>query len=288
MKVGPPPPYSIQLAEARLVFTIGQFSRISGFTVKTLRFYHEKGLLVPPCVDDETGYRYYNEASAERARVIAALRELGFSVAEVAEILVHCDDEADLIEYLQRRKTTLEARIRDERKVLSRLNTIISNEREARIMADSATFQVEEKTLQPMLIAGVRMKGKYSECGKGFGKLGRAVGRYACGKPMNLYYDGEYREDDADMEPCFPIKPAAQESPGISIRELPGGRCVTLVHRGPYDDLGRSYEQVFSYVEQKGYKTLLPSREVYLKGPGMIFRGNPKKYLTEIQILIEN
>jgi effector-binding domain-containing protein len=34
-------------------------------------------------------------------------------------------------------------------------------------------------------------------------------------------------------------------------------------------------------------KTLLPSREVYLKGPGIIFRGNPKKYLTEIQILIE-
>ena len=33
-------------------------------------------------------------------------------------------------------------------------------------------------------------------------------------------------------------------------------------------------------------KALLPSREVYIKGPGMIFRGNPKKYLTEIQIMI--
>jgi hypothetical protein len=29
-----------------------------------------------------------------------------------------------------------------------------------------------------------------------------------------------------------------------------------------------------------------PTREVYIKGPGMIFRGNPKKYLTEIQMLI--
>ena len=269
------------------MFSIGQFSRISGFTVKTLRFYHEKGLLVPPCVDEETGYRYYNEASAERARVIGALRELGFSVAEVTEILASCDDESDLIEYLQRRKAALAERIRDERRILTRLDTIISNEREARTMAESATYQVEEKRLEPLLIAGARMKGKYSECGKGFAKLGRAVGRYACGKPMNLYYDGEYRENDADMEPCFPVKPAAKASAGISIRELPGGRCVALLHRGPYDELGRSYEKVFAYIEEKGYKTVLPSREIYLKGPGMILRGNPKKYLTEIQILIE-
>ncbi len=278
---------TLDQAEMNLLFTIGQFSRISGFTVKTLRFYHEKGVLEPSCVDDETGYRYYSEASVERARVIAALRELGFSVAEVAEILAHCDDESDLIEYLQHRKDTLEERIRDERKVLARLDRIISNEREAQTMAENATFQVEEKTLAPMLIAGVRMKGKYCECGKGFAKLGRAVGRYACGKPMNLYYDGEYREDDADMEPCFPVKPGAKESSGISVRELSGGRCVILLHGGSYDELGRSYEQVFAYIERKGYKTLLPSREIYIKGPGMIFRGNPKKYLTEIQILVE-
>jgi len=269
------------------VFSIGQFSRVSGFTVKTLRFYHEKGLLVPPCVDDETGYRHYNEASIERARVIAALRELGFSLADVTEILAQCDDEADLIEYLQSRKAALEQRMRADRKLVVQLDKIISNEREARTMAESATFEVEEKDLEPLLIAGVRMKGKYSDCGKGFAKLGRAVGRFACGKPMNLYYDGEYRENDADMEPSFPVKPAAKESSEISIRELPGGRCVALLHRGPYDELGRSYEKVFSYIEEKGYKTLLPSREVYLKGPGMIFQGNPKKYLTEIQIFVE-
>ena len=38
--------------------------------------------------------------------------------------------------------------------------------------------------------------------------------------------------------------------------------------------------------QKNNYPTLLPSREIYLKGPGMIFRGNPKNYLTEIQIMI--
>jgi effector-binding domain-containing protein len=74
---------------------------------------------------------------------------------------------------------------------------------------------------------------------------------------------------------------------GVSVRELPGGRCVSLLHRGPYDDLGRSYQKVFEYMERKGLKPALPSREVYLKGPGMIFRGNPRKYLTEIQVPVE-
>ena len=77
------------------------------------------------------------------------------------------------------------------------------------------------------------------------------------------------------------------EAEGISVRELPGGRCVALLHKGPYDQLGRSYSKILEYIKQKGYQTILPSREVYLKGPGMIFRGNPKKYLTEIQILIK-
>jgi len=44
--------------------------------------------------------------------------------------------------------------------------------------------------------------------------------------------------------------------------------------------------RIMDYVQKKSYDALLPLREVYIKGPGMIFRGNPKKYLTEIQIMI--
>jgi effector-binding domain-containing protein len=42
------------------------------------------------------------------------------------------------------------------------------------------------------------------------------------------------------------------------------------------------------YIQNKKYETVLPVRELYLKGPGMIFRGNPKNYLTEIQIFISS
>ncbi len=191
-----------------------------------------------------------------------------------------------MLAHLERQKQVLQERIGHYRNVVESLERIIANQREADMTVQSSTAEVEEKVLEPMLIAGVRMQGKYSDCGKGFAKIGRALGRHLSGKPLNLYYDGEYREDDADLEACIPVRKRV-EAEGISVRELPGGRCVALLHRGPYEELGRSYSKILEYVKAKGYKTVLPTREVYLKGPGMIFRGNPKKYLTEIQILID-
>jgi effector-binding domain-containing protein len=127
------------------------------------------------------------------------------------------------------------------------------------------------------------MKGKYSDCGAIFSRLGKAMGRHICGKPLCLYYDGEYREGDADFEPCFPIRKEVTAD-GISIRTLPAGRYLTLLHRGPYDQLGRSYARILQQADERKQKTSLPTREVYVKGPGMIFKGNPRNYLTEIQL----
>jgi DNA-binding transcriptional MerR regulator len=45
------------------MFSIGQFSRITGLTVKTIRLYHEEGVLQPAWIDDETGYRYFDRVS---------------------------------------------------------------------------------------------------------------------------------------------------------------------------------------------------------------------------------
>jgi effector-binding domain-containing protein len=51
--------------------------------------------------------------------------------------------------------------------------------------------------------------------------------------------------------------------------------------------MGRSYAVILKYVKDKGYRVAMPTREVYLKGPGMIFKGNPRNYLTEIQMVVE-
>ena len=155
------------------------------------------------------------------------------------------------------------------------------------MFTQAVSHTIEEKSLGRLLIATIRMRGRYSECGQAFGRIARHFGGYLCGPPFLLHYDTEYREDDANFEACFPIR-QRKAVDGIEVRELPGGSCVSLVHKGPYDELGRSYARALKYAKDRRYQVVLPTREVYLKGPGMIFRGNPKKYLTEIQLPIAN
>lgn len=270
----------------RITYTIGEFSTITGLSIKTLRFYHEKAILVPSSVDGVSGYRYYDANQVEKARVIMRLRQMEFSIEDIAAVLADCEDEADILNQLESQKKFLQQRIHEDRDVVRSLNEIIAREKAAKQLLERSVFPVKELTFQPMLIAGIRMTGKYHECGAGFARLGKAIGRHICGKPLCLYYDGEYREDGANFEPCFPIRKAVAAE-GISIRELPGGNCLSLVHRGPYDQLGRSYAKILKAAKERQTKLVLPSREVYLKGPGMIFKGNPKNYLTEIQLPVE-
>ena len=265
------------------MFSIGEFSKITGLSVKTLRFYHEQGLLEPSYVDRDTGYRYYDQRQIETARAIAELRGLEFSLAEIQQILQLTGDQ-EFVAALEQHRAELEQKIKAFRAVARSLDKFIQQQREAIMSTGSA--HVEERLVEPVLVAAIRMQGRYGDCGTGFARLGRSFGRHICGKPIMLHHDREYHEDDANFEVCMPIRRRAAAD-GIEVRELPGGRCLSLVHKGPYDQLGPAYAKLLTYARERGYQIVMPTREVYLKGPGMIFRGNPKNYLTEIQMLIE-
>jgi effector-binding domain-containing protein len=260
---------------------IGEFSLITSLSIKSLRLYHEKGILIPAEVDPDTGYRYYDGAAWERARAIRALRKLGFSLDEIGTVLEECADEADLLVHLEGRLGRVRSEIEAQEEIARSLESIIASEKEAIMQGEK--FEIEEIDLGPVLVAGHRMTGRYDEVGKGLQIVCRRAGRHAAGPPMTLHYDDEYKEDGADMEPCVPLKKAVKGD-DVSVRELDGGRFVSLVHRGPYDTLHHAYRRVFDWVESHGYEIRRPTREIYRKGPGLILRGNPQKYLTEIQI----
>ncbi|MCA9129908.1 MAG: MerR family transcriptional regulator [Planctomycetales bacterium] len=268
------------------MFSIGEFSKITGLTVKTLRFYHERAVLIPARIESGSGYRYYDQCNVEQARVIVVLREFGFSLEQIVEILRDCRDETDLVGFLEQRRAALKQAICRDRELVRCIDRIIQQNLEIKQMIQKKTYEVEEKRVPELLVAGIRVTGRYDECGKVFGQLGRKLGRHISGTPLCLIYDDEYREDHADFEPSVPIRKPVQID-GVDIRSLPDQLCLTLVHLGPYTQLGRSYEILIRYAKERGYRLTLPSREVYVKGPGMFFRGNPKNYLTEIQIPFE-
>lgn len=66
---------------------IKEFAELTGVSVRTLHYYDELGLLKPSFVDEQNGYRFYDEASLERMQEILFYRELDFPLKSIAEIL---------------------------------------------------------------------------------------------------------------------------------------------------------------------------------------------------------
>jgi len=78
--------------------SIGEFARLSRLSPKALRLYDELGLLPPARVDPDSGYRWYSATRLERARLVAALRQLRMPLAEIAEVAgLDADAVADRI-----------------------------------------------------------------------------------------------------------------------------------------------------------------------------------------------
>lgn len=269
------------------LFSIGQFSRLTGLTLKAIRLYHERGLLPPSWVDASSGYRYFTDRDVERARTILRLRGLELSLSEIEEHFASYDDSAGALGFLEQQRQRIAARRQHLGRVARELDRMIRAEREALARLAAAPAEIVEQTLEPLLVASLRWKGTYAETGRMLGRLYRAYGRRATDAPLNLYYDDEHKDEDADIESCLPVR-SATPAAGFPVRTLPGGACISLVHRGPYSELGRSYGRLMRYLEEHRYAGLLPVREIYRRGPGMLFKGNPNNYLTELQILVSS
>jgi DNA-binding transcriptional MerR regulator len=74
--------------------SIGSFSRLTHLSIKTLRYYHEVGLLEPAVVDAGSGYRYYLPGQVHSAHLVRRFRDLGLPVADVKAILTTPDPSA--------------------------------------------------------------------------------------------------------------------------------------------------------------------------------------------------
>jgi len=248
-------------------------------TVKSLRFYHEKGILNPSIIDPSSGYRYYHETDIAIAYSIKILRSFEFSISEIKEIIESCEDDSQVHNALRSKALDISSKIKKYQTMQLGIQEILAND-EGDIM-NIQHNKIIEKNVNDLLVLSIRVKTRYEETGKYIGKLYKAAGRHADGKVLNLYWDEGYVENDADLEICLPVKKVINKG-DIKSRTLEGGRAVSIVHKGPYGTQGVSYKAVLDYMSTHNLSPIQAPREIFLKGPGMIFKGNPKNYLTEI------
>ncbi|TWT38522.1 MerR family transcriptional regulator [Blastopirellula retiformator] len=258
------------------MFTTSEFSRVSGLSIEMLRLLNEQQVLPPAAPNEDEELAAYDDAQLPIARAIYHLGKIEIPLERIKTLLDQNEGKVDIGRLLTQQERALPAK---------RIKAIATHEAAIEALCALSDDDISERKVDRLLVAGLRMRGRYTDCGKAFGKIGWQYGRQLCGPAMMLHYDKEYKEHDADFEACFPIRPAASRK-GIEVHELEGGRLVSLTHCGPYETLTGSYVRLLRYVRTRHPGYLLPTRESFLKGPGWLFRGDPEKYRTELQILV--
>jgi effector-binding domain-containing protein len=268
------------------MFKIGEFSRFSQVTTKTLRYYDEIGLLKPAKVDRFTGYRYYSASQLSRLNRILALKDLGLALDQITQLLDQDLSPDQIRGMLRLKQNEIQQQVDAEQARLARVEWRLRQMEQEETMP---TQEVVLKSVPAQSVASVRehvsTEGISQLFGEIFGYLGQR-GISPIGPPVGIYHDEEFREQDLDVEVAVPVAGSVPKSDRVKSRELPGAEeMACVIHQGSYETVGGTYGQLMAWVEAHGYRMAGPIREVYLQGPES---GNdPSAYVTEIQLPVE-
>jgi DNA-binding transcriptional MerR regulator len=268
------------------MYRIGLFSKIGKVTVKALRFYEEEGLIEPGRVDAATGYRYYDSSQIPRIHKVVALRQCGFSVPEIRQV-VNGEDVAALF---AERKRQAETEAREAGARLQSINSYIESLGEDGTMK----YEIVVKDLPRVIVFSKRMIApSYDSFFDAIPRIGEEIGAANPGLRcrddppycFNVYHDGEYKEVDIDLEVCEAVYEAGVDTPSIkfkTIEAVPEAACV--MHKGPYSELRSAYAAVFKWIDDNGFIPADAPRESYIDG--VWNRPDPAEWLTELQVPI--
>lgn len=282
------------------MFRIREFSRFTRVSVKMLRHYDALDLLKPARVDPATGYRYYSSDQLPRLNQIIALKDLGFSLKEIAKLL---DEQLGLDELrgmLRLRRSEIQQQLDQEYARLAQINARLAFIEQ---QGHPPQFEVVVRSIPSLHIASIREI--VPETDGAVADLFREVELYAAqfearddASPLMLYHDDEYRETGADVEVAIPIKkpiPASDRVHASLLAALPEVACV--VYTGSYERLDEVMSTLLVWIEHNHYRVAGPMREVYLRFnaenvselrlPKAFLAEHSSALVTEIQLPIE-
>jgi len=149
--------------------TIGQFAKENNVTVKTLHHYEKLELITPTKVDPNTGYRYYSDEDSLDLRITLFMKDLGFSLSEIKDVMNNQYKNESLIEFMFFKMKQSEKDLESTSKRLFKLDKIIN------ILKNEQSTKIKFKELISMsekaLFTGDYGRGKFiEEAEKAFNK----------------------------------------------------------------------------------------------------------------------
>jgi DNA-binding transcriptional MerR regulator len=257
---------------------IGDFSRATHLSIKTLRHYHEVGLLEPSEVDPDNSYRYYSEDQIPIAQVIRRLRNLQMPVAAVKSVVASPDVEARnrvIVEHLDR----MEGELAQTSSAVAELRDLLTRPETPR--------PVEHRAVAPTRAMGIQQtidRGDALAWWQGaLGELHATVEAQALsptGPSGGLYASEIFQHGRGEATVYVPTDGSVRAIGRVVPLLIPATELAVVRHNGPLTDIDLTYGVLGTYVLKHEISVDGPLRENYLRA--FFNTTNPDEWETEI------
>ena len=261
---------------------IGLFSKLSRVSIRMLRYYDEIGLLRPAFIDPDSDYRYYREDQLQTIGFITALRDMGFSLADVGRMAELSHNAAALAPFFEKRRRELAAEAEKAARQL--------------LLLDAAEHRLGKEDIMQYNVTIKTIPERYAAC------IHTVIPRYQdeglvwktlCEEtdPMHLvpdepcytavtFLDGEFKERDVELEAWKTVKGSYPDTAHVKFKTLPAVTVASCIYRGPYDGIGEAYAAMAVWIEANGYEYDGPMFNLYHVSPHET--KDPQEFVTEI------
>lgn len=243
--------------------TIGEFSRLTHLSVKTLHHYHDIGLLQPARIDPASGYRQYETSQVAVAQLIRRLRDLKMPLPQVRAVVEAPD--------VPSRDVALRAHLDQMEGELVRTQQVVASLRSMLTLAVPVA-RVEYRFIPAFRALTITAQVDRAEidvwCEATFGRLGAVAAALGITATAGATYgDGFFTDDIGEVMAFLPVAPDQTPYDGLGLTDLPAGFFAVTPHDGPFNDFDRTYGALGSHVAENCEVAPGPIRELYVVGP---------------------
>jgi effector-binding domain-containing protein len=260
---------------------IGRFASAARLSIKSLRNYDESGLLPAAFVDPDSGYRYYRLEQLARAEAIRSLRLVNMPLSDI-EATLDADDPEPLLRAhlasLAKQREDIDLMTAQLQRRIDRREYLLSTEVTIKATAPVIALTHRTDTTYP---------GIFEDIPAGFEtviKVLEKAGVDPVGPPFTRYHRVPDADTSGNIEMCIPVATVVQGRDGIEIVEIDAHVSASIIHRGSYEDMGKSYNTVAAWIHERGHRIIGPHREVYLNSPADVDEDD---LLTEVLFPID-
>jgi DNA-binding transcriptional MerR regulator len=245
--------------------TIGDFSRVTFLSVKTLRHYHRAGLLEPAEVDQVTGYRRYTSAQIPIAQVIRRFRDLDMPLDDIGRVL-RAPDQTTRSQLIAAHLTRLEETLAETQRAVASLRDLIEHPSPSAVIEHRRLSATSAAAITATVNIGDLVAWYHGAVGEIQGTLS-AQDIVASGPPAAIYANELFADERGDATLFFPVIDEFRPVGRVGPMSVPGADVAVITHSGSHDDLDRSYGALATYVNEHALAVDGPIRECYVVGP---------------------